>query len=131
MNFPEHEKTGKPGRSFQSAAVEGLKVPVYSDPRRNGDKGSRLTSPAENERRLVVEGIKQHGSGAEWFDKALDERRKAAGGTKMGGDYFSGEQAESSPRRHGSKSNSRKAASAQIAKIPFPLAQWIAKTFKP
>ena len=28
-----------------------------------------------------------------------------------------------------SKSNSRKAASAQIAKIPFPLAQYIARTF--
>jgi hypothetical protein len=33
--------------------------------------------------------------------------------------------------RHGSNSNSRKAASAMIAKIPFPLAQWIAKAYKP
>lgn len=32
---------------------------------------------------------------------------------------------------HGSKSNSRKAASAMIAKIPYPLAQHIARTFKP
>lgn len=30
-----------------------------------------------------------------------------------------------------SKSNARKAASAMIAKIPFPLSQWIAKTMKP
>ena len=30
-----------------------------------------------------------------------------------------------------SKSSARKAASAQIAKIPFPLAQWIARVFKP
>jgi hypothetical protein len=30
-----------------------------------------------------------------------------------------------------SHSNARKAASAQIAKIPFPLAQWIAKVYKP
>lgn len=30
-----------------------------------------------------------------------------------------------------SKSTARKAASAQIAKIPFPLARWIAKCFKP
>lgn len=52
-------------------------------------------------------------------------------GTKIGGDYFSGEQAESSPRRHNSRSDSRKAASAQIAKIPFPLAQHIASVFKP
>jgi hypothetical protein len=53
MNFHEHEKTGKPGRSLQSVAVEET------------------------------------------------------------------------------KSNSRKAASAQIAKIPFPLAQWIARVYKP
>lgn len=33
--------------------------------------------------------------------------------------------------RHGSRSNSRKAASALIAKIPFPLAQHIARSFKP
>ena len=33
--------------------------------------------------------------------------------------------------RTSSRSNSRKAASAQIAKIPFPLAQHIARTFKP
>lgn len=33
--------------------------------------------------------------------------------------------------KYGSKSDSRKAASAQIAKIPFPLAQHIAKVFKP
>ncbi len=33
--------------------------------------------------------------------------------------------------RHGSKSNSRKAASAMIAKIPFALSNYIAKHFKP
>lgn len=37
----------------------------------------------------------------------------------------------SEQRKHGSRSNSRKAASAMIAKIPFPLAQHIAKVFKP
>jgi|SRR5690348_16644893 len=34
-------------------------------------------------------------------------------------------------RKHGSKSKGRKAASAMIAKIPFPLAVHIARTFKP
>jgi hypothetical protein len=33
-------------------------------------------------------------------------------------------------RKHGSRSKARKAASAAIAKIPFPLAQYIAKVFK-
>jgi hypothetical protein len=41
--------------------------------------------------------------------------------TKVSGISFSG---------YGSKSNSRKAASAQIAKIPFPLARYIAQAFK-
>ncbi len=34
-------------------------------------------------------------------------------------------------RRGNSHSSARKAASAQIAKIPFPLAQWIAQVYKP
>ena len=50
-----------------------------------------------------------------WFN---DNKRN--GGTETG--YLS---------RSGSKSNSRKAASAQIAKIPLPLSRWIAKCFKP
>lgn len=33
--------------------------------------------------------------------------------------------------KHGSKSNARKMASALIAKIPFPLAQHIARIYKP
>ena len=34
-------------------------------------------------------------------------------------------------RRHNSRSDSRKAASAMIAKIPFALASYIASAFKP
>lgn len=50
-------------------------------------------------------------------------------GNKMGGDGFS--DPTSTCRRHGSKSKARKAASAMIAKIPYPLAAHIAKSFKP
>ena len=52
-----------------------------------------------------------------------------AEGTKIGGDWFSDPQ--STCRKHGSRSNARKAASAQIAKIPFELARHIAQVFKP
>lgn len=52
-----------------------------------------------------VNGIKQHGSWRVWFDIGL---------TKFP-----------------SQSARRKAASAQIAKIPFPLASWIARAYKP
>ncbi len=49
-------------------------------------------------------------------------------GTKQGGEWW--HDPESMARRFSSKSHSRKAASAQIAKIPFPLANWIAKCFR-
>jgi hypothetical protein len=39
--------------------------------------------------------------------------------------------AVSMTRRFSSRSAARKAASAQIAKIPFQLANWIAKVYKP
>ena len=85
----------------------------------------------------LPEGFKQHGSGAAWFDKALDERRKAASGTKAGGDWFGAYADEkaagtiSPGRLYGKRSDARKAASAQIARIPFELARWIAYCFKP
>lgn len=75
------------------------KVPVYSDPRRNGGKGVHITSPAENEE-----------------------------GTKIGGDWFRDPACHSA---HGSRSSARKQASAQIAKIPFALANHIARVYKP
>jgi hypothetical protein len=51
------------------------------------------------------QGTKQNGSGAEWFDNGLC--------------------------RKSSHSDSRKAASAQIAKIPFPLSAYIARQLRP
>jgi hypothetical protein len=77
MNFHEHEKTGKPGRSFQSAAV---KMATAGD------------------------GI-EYGGGFGWDGSAM--------------------------RTGNSKSSARKAASAQIAKIPLDLARHIARAFKP
>jgi hypothetical protein len=50
-------------------------------------------------------GVKQHGSGPVWFDTGISHLPS------------------SSPRR--------KQASALIAKIPFPLAHWIAQVYKP
>lgn len=77
MNFHEHEKTGKPGRSFQSVAVE--------------------------------EGLKGFTTG---LGRGHDWRQDPSG-------------------RFNSKSLGRKAASAQIAKIPFSLSSYIAQVFKP
>lgn len=49
-------------------------------------------------------GVKQHGSGPVWFDNGI--------------------------AKFSSRSEARKAASAQIAKIPFPLANHIARCFR-
>jgi hypothetical protein len=51
-------------------------------------------------------------------------------GTKQGGDWFNAGQPSIS-RTCSSKSKARKAASAMIAKIPYPLACYIASVFKP
>lgn len=50
-------------------------------------------------------------------------------GTKIGGDWFS--DPNSTCRKHGSRSNARKAASAMIAEIPFELAKFIGDAFYP
>jgi len=80
MNFHDYEKTGKPGRPFQSAAA--------------------------------VKNI----HGGSWFGSYAEQ--KAAG---MG----------SPGRMVSSKSPARKAASAEIAKIPLPLARHIARVYLP
>lgn len=64
-----------------------------------------------------------------------DVRKQADGswmtpdGTKIGGDWFC--DPNSTCRKHGSRSSARKLASAEIAKIPLPLAQHIALVYKP
>lgn len=80
-------------------------------------------------------------NGGSWFAVAHNTTSgkglNPVNGTKAGGDWFANyaEQKASgtiSPGRlHGSGSTKRKAAQAAIAKIPFPLAQHIARCFKP
>lgn len=81
----------------------GVKVPTDGEGRRTDiGKGARFTS-----RDCGVE----------------------ANGTKNGDDWFS--DPNSTCRKHGSKSNARKAASAMIAKIPYALSRYIAEQHMP
>jgi hypothetical protein len=50
---------------------------------------------------------------------------------KQGGDWFNKASGNSISRRCSSRSTARKAASAHIAKIPFVLSSWIARTYHP
>lgn len=92
--------------------------------------GSWKSKTGEDWRSVQNTGTKQKGSGAAWFDRALDERRKSAG-AKNGGDWFGSGQNALLQRRQSSKGTKRALASAEIAKIPFELARHIAATFKP
>ena len=96
-------------------------------------RGQDFTRIAGNE----AEGIKADGSG--WTEKGSlksHNRLVANTGVKQAG--ISGQRNngkgdkwfQDGAAQHGSKSNARKAASAMIAKIPYPLALHIARTFK-
>jgi C-5 cytosine-specific DNA methylase len=82
-----------PGRQLQDHAIKVA--------------GFRFDGSGRSFQSASVAGIKQHGSGREWF----------AGEGKIS-------------RVTGSKSPARKMASAMIAKIPLPLSRHIAATFK-
>jgi hypothetical protein len=113
------------GQSVSAARRERKVASAYAGP------GSWKTVDGLDWRAPENCGVKQGGSGAAWFDAALDERRKAATATKNGGDWFASGADCSAQRRHGSGSNSRKAASAMIARIPLPLARFIARAYYP
>ncbi len=138
MNFHEFEKTGKPGRSFQSAAVEHTK----------NDGGSWFDVAHNTE-----SGIKIVGTGSWFFAKDNPDAfcwrknghtppglhnaesgtgRNPLNGVKQPGHSGRGWFADPDVAAHfSSKSDSRKAASAQIAEIPLDLACYIARAFKP
>ena len=121
------------GRKFGA----GLKVPSEGQ-KRGGTKNSggswfNVGSPGQTEtnRNPVHELAAEYsdprrngGKGVHLTSPAENES-----GTKIGGDWFS--DPNSTCRKHGSRSNARKAASAQIAKIPLPLSRYIAEAFWP
>jgi Site-specific DNA methylase len=100
-NFHQFEKTGIPSTTFHAAAHE-RKVAV-SDAIKN--TGGSCFNVAHN----TTSGKGHNPDGRDSFGWSKD--------TPL--------------RNNSSSSSSRKAASAQIAKIPYPLARWIAQVFKP
>jgi len=120
------------GKSFQTASVEesGVKAPGmnWSDQSKRGQDFTRIAG------RHAMDGLKGAGqkwnpttkSGAygmkRWTNPAEDN------GVKQGGTWWHDEGSIS--RTTESKSPTRKAASAMIAKIPLPLARYIGATFK-
>lgn len=64
------------------------------------------------------------------FNVTAAQRYRAEQGIKCGGGWF-GPENPSAMRRYNSRSDSRKAASAMIAKIPLPLSRHIAAAYRP
>jgi len=76
--------------------------------KRDGHSHTRhLTNQSESDgvKQPGIGGLRENGKGDAWFQDGA--------------------------ARHGSKSNSRKAASATIAKIPVPLSRWIGRVYRP
>lgn len=93
------------GRFFQS---EGVKLASDYGRRTDIGNGTRFTSRdcgIENSIANAQDGNKQRGSGPAWWRSEVSSKS--------------------------STSNARKAASAHIAKIPYPLARWIARAWWP
>jgi len=131
FNFHQHEKTGEPGGSFQSAAVKD-----------SGQDWSRFarTGEVSPHWNLAAAGVKIGGSGDAYWRKPLEAKRREATAIKSamatdpekGGSWFGTYQpGMGSGRNLSSNSPARKAASALIAKIPFELSSHIARCFKP
>lgn len=130
--YPPGHPKHVPGLAFNGHADRNLREGVkYGDrnvARANG--GHQWTTgfdvPAH---RQISEG---------WRSKHYEntEKMRIAGsaveetGVKQGGDWFNDSEPSIS-RLTGSKSKARKAASAHIAKIPLPLARWIARSWHP
>lgn len=117
------------GKSFQSESVKvaGLNWSNHGKP---GYKAEAFNTTAEQRLR---EGEKTSGhinkrNGHGHTRHLTNQREHDA--VKNGGDWFNAEQS-SEQRRHGSKSVGRKAASAQIAKIPLPLSRHIGRYWWP
>jgi hypothetical protein len=109
------------GKSFQTESVKvaGLDWSKFGQP---GYKAQGFNVVAAQRFREGNKGVPHKPTG-HWTNPAEN-------GIKCGGDWFNGEE-PSQMRHHSSKSDSRKAASAQIAKIPLPLGRHIARTYFP
>ncbi len=130
LSFSGYGAPGYKPQGFNVTAAQRYRegVKVASDEGRCTDpgKGARFTT-----RDCGAEGVKQRGSGPEWFDKALDEQRRQATAVKALGMGGGSKYGAGDPSHYSSGSNSRKAASAMIAKIPFQLASYIARIYRP
>ena len=139
-----------PGMSWSGSDQPGYKAVAFNDPRHAGTKNSggswfnvahnTTSGTGNNARDVLVAEMRGPRGGKVRHDPRyphLDPKHpEYSDGTKQPG--ISGVRANGKGDRwfqdgaaaSGSKSSARKAASARIAKIPFPLAQHIARVYR-
>jgi hypothetical protein len=151
-NFHFYEKTGLPSPSWHGAehepsvarAISGVKVGGRGRREVGADANDFFHIPhelrgtenqmtrGERDSGIKVGGYEKSGSwkvdGKDWRDPSVAGIKQPGGN----GDWFSKEARDSgASARYGSKSSARKQASAQIAKIPLALSQYIAQVYYP
>lgn len=92
------------GKSSQTASVEGFRKISEAHRRKSPAKGYGSVTE-DGIKQGGISGVRENGKGDKWFQDGA--------------------------AKHGSKSNARKHASAQIAKIPLVLSRHIAKVYWP
>lgn len=98
----------------------------WSDRDHKGQDFTRVAGKQATESRCAkVAGFRFDGTGGPFQSACVVEV-----GTKLGGNWWH-DTNNNFVRRMSSKSSARKAASAIIAKIPYPLARWIGDTYMP
>ena len=128
----------RPIARYAHPTPEEMELNGFTDARKNDGSGWTEKGSLRSHNRLVPNtGVKVSGINLSevGFNVAAAQRYREGikqagiGGVRENGKgdaWF-----QDSAARHGNKSDSRKAASAMIAKIPFPLANHIAKAFLP
>lgn len=117
--------------ALMPVTFRAVKVASENGRRTDVGNGARFTSRdcgVERGARATKNG------GGSWFNVGSPGQKVVAqnpDGRKNGGDWFGAGADCSEQRRASSKSSSRKAASAKIAKIPFALARHIAHVYSP
>lgn len=111
LNWSGSDKPGYVPRAFNDTAVKN----------NGGSWFAQAHNTESGNGQNPVNGARK-GTGGTWFTHENSPDTRGRVHWKEGGCVT---------RLYNSKSAARKAASAQIAKIPFPLAQYIAQVFKP
>jgi hypothetical protein len=147
LNWSGSDKPGYVAQAFNTTAQQRMTHVEISD---LSERVSVLAcTNAEAEQEILLSDVSESNKGHEvdrqdkqirqispaWRAKHYGETGKAALKGPAGGWFNDNKRKGNGPAGYlsqsGSKSSARKAASAEIAKIPFPLAAFIARTYYP